>query len=360
MRKLLNKLVYKDKKRRRDRALKAYMSSQESIAPLTKEEEAKVKAMWGVFGLPFNTGWHRYFKHMSGTFDERCIPQDIWNLFEISLNTPAYRDALQHKVLCYKILPSEVFPTPLGAIVHGVALGNDLRPCSHEDLESNLANEGKVVMKVAGFTGGGKGVRLIDFSKMTKEELKAFVQKAIADNNDYIFQKVLKISEELKRFNPPSTNTVRVVTLNINGRATLASSFLRMATDDRLNDNAGAGGTMVAVHPDGQLHHFGVDNPMAERRLCSPTGLVFAETRLESYQRLVDRLLSLHEQIPYMGFIAWDATIDEEGEIRVIELNLDSQEMECHQAFNGPLFGDRTQEVIDHVLKQKIKRVKVF
>lgn len=360
MRKLLNKFVYRDKKRRRDRALKAYMSSQGAIAPLTKEEEAKVKAMWGVFGLPFNMGWHRYFKHMSGTFDERCVPQDLWNIFEISLNTPAYRDALQHKVLCYSILPKEVFPTPLGAIVHGVTLGNDLCPCRIEELEDSLTGEGKVVMKVAGFTGGGKGVRLIDFGKMSKDEVLTFVRKAVTDGNDYIFQKVLKISEELKRFNPPSTNTIRVVTLNINGRATLASSFLRMATDDRLNDNAGAGGTMVAVHPDGQLHHFGVDNPMAERRLSSPTGLIFAETRLPSYQRLVDRLLSLHERLPYMGFIAWDATIDEDGEVRVIELNLDSQEMECHQAFNGALFGERTQEVIDYVLKQKIKRVKVF
>lgn len=360
MRKLLNKFVYRDKKRRRDRALKAYMSSQGAIAPLTKEEEAKVKAMWGVFGLPFNMGWHRYFKHMSGTFDERCVPQDLWNIFEISLNTPAYRDALQHKVLCYSILPKEVFPTPLGAIVHGVTLGNDLCPCRIEELEDSLTGKGKVVMKVAGFTGGGKGVRLIDFGKMSKDEVLTFVRKAVTDGNDYIFQKVLKISEELKRFNPPSTNTIRVVTLNINGRATLASSFLRMATDDRLNDNAGAGGTMVAVHPDGQLHHFGVDNPMAERRLSSPTGLIFAETRLPSYQRLVDRLLSLHERLPYMGFIAWDATIDEDGEVRVIELNLDSQEMECHQAFNGALFGERTQEVIDYVLKQKIKRVKVF
>ncbi|MDO4770787.1 sugar-transfer associated ATP-grasp domain-containing protein [Porphyromonas sp.] len=360
MRRLLNKLVYLEKKRRRDRAIKAYMSHKGEIPRLSREEEAKAKAIWNVFGLPFNTNWHRYFKHMTGKFDERSVPQDIWNLFEIALNPTEYRDAFQHKVLCYNILPAGTLPYPIAAIVNGVTMDGSLSPCSHEAFVEALCREGRVVVKVATFTGGGKGVRLIDFGSMTKAEVSAFLENTLADRKDYIFQRVLKTSEDFSRFNPLSTNTIRVITLNINGRTTLASSFLRMATDDRINDNAGAGGTMVAVHPDGQLHHFGVDNAMAEKRLSSPTGLIFSELKLECYQKLVDKLISLHEKLPYLGFIAWDATVDEDEEVRVIEMNLDSQELECHQAFNGAIFGERTQEVIDYVLRRKFKRIKVF
>jgi hypothetical protein len=58
--------------------------------------------------------------------------------------------------------------------------------------------------------------------------------------------------------------------------------------------------------------------------------------------------------------IAWDFAVDSNGTPIVIEINLDSGEIQFHQIYNGPLFGDRTGEVVEYIKKHPLKRFAYF
>ena len=49
-----------------------------------------------------------------------------------------------------------------------------------------------------------------------------------------------------------------------------------------------------------------------------------------------------------LGFIAWDFTIDANNQPRVIEINLDSQDVDDHHIFNGAVFKPYLQDIIHY------------
>lgn len=55
------------------------------------------------------------------------------------------------------------------------------------------------------------------------------------------------------------------------------------------------------------------------------------------------------KSFPFASLIGWDIIINEKGKPIVIEINLDSADIAPHQIFNGPIFGDRTDEVLEYM-----------
>lgn len=358
----ISKWVYREKSSRRNKLIRKYFVTIPEVnkVTLTREEQAAAKSMWAPLGRKFNLRWHTFYKHFGGKFCAEYVPEDIWNHIELALNSPLLREALQHKVLSYQLLPQGVFPTPIGAIVNSSPLDASLQHSDWKSLEIALRAEPVVVMKRAMGDGGGKGVTLLEWEKMSDHEIRDFVECLPQLKHDYIFQKFMRVHPDMAQFNPASSNTIRMITLNINGRATLLSSFMRMARDNRFNDNASDGGVYVSVHHDGSLHDYAITNGFASRCTESPTGIQFSGHKLSQYPMIVEQCLNWHRSLPYMGFIAWDVTLDEEGHVRLMEINLNSQETTDHQAFNGPLFGDRTLEVIQYVVDNPPKRLYTY
>lgn len=70
----------------------------------------------------------------------------------------------------------------------------------------------------------------------------------------------------------------------------------------------------------------------------------------------IDFLPDILKQIEYehtnhfalCKFIGWDIAINEQGEAVVLELNSSQPGVIGEQLISGPIFGDRTQEVIDY------------
>ena len=82
----------------------------------------------------------------------------------------------------------------------------------------------------------------------------------------------------------------------------------------------------------------------------------FKGEKITSYEKIKNVVTEQHGKIPFVKFVAWDVTIDINNNIRIIELNLDSQNLEYHQPFNGPFLKDRTEEVINYVMRIDSKR----
>lgn len=355
---LIMRINHEEKSRRRDKSLKHYISLFPDIKSisLTKQEKKEIHKVWDRLGLRYNIKWFLIYKYLNGYFSPYFIPDDIWRHAEVALNNHLHINAIQHKVLAYKILPDGVFPTPIGAIVNQSALNESFEKCSFDDLYNQLQQFDKVVMKRAIGSGGGKGVTLITWDELSAADKESFRQGLSKLSQDYIFQEFLEIHDDFKTFNPASVNCVRLITISLNGNVSLASSFLRMSSGNQFNDNASDGGVYVSVHPDGSLHDYGILDGFVQQKAEMPTGIPFKGYKITQYKDMVSQLIKWHENMPYVGYVAWDATLDAEGNVRLMEINLDSQEIIDHQAFNGPLFGSRTEELIQYVVNNPPKR----
>ena len=53
--------------------------------------------------------------------------------------------------------------------------------------------------------------------------------------------------------------------------------------------------------------------------------------------------------VSFSRLISWDFAIDENGEPMLIEMNISYGELDFHQLCNGPIFGDKTEDVLNEV-----------
>lgn len=310
---------------------------------LTKEEERKVQEIWGenVCLMPF-----RAYKNFCGNFDPCYVPDDYYDYAEHVFNLRWAAYFLQHKSNLKYVIPPENRALVLLQKIDGHFVNEVNMEISASEAKTILCSCPEFMAKVARGTGGGKGVQKIVWGNIANKES---VLKEIMDPIDMEYEYVLRQNDFMSMFNPDSVNTIRFVTLNINGKCTVLSAFLRMGTKGSYVDNLnGGGGVLVGINQDGYLSEFGVDKHFV-KKFESPTGVVFKGIQVPNYEKIKTEIIALQQRIPYANLIGWDVTLDEGGNVIVIEVNLDSALVEAHQIFNGPIFGERLDEVRKYI-----------
>ena len=354
--KVLNRLVYYDHARRYNLIAKQY--NKKFTTRLTKVEKNKIKVLWG----PINSRgvnlyrWSRFYKAFCGYFDERFIPSTVYNgLLERTMNLGKFSSFLQHKGEFRLFVKQEHRCATIFSNINEKLYDDEMNLLTkHMVLQMlHARKEDMIVVKPSSGSGGGRGVRMFSHKDITFSNFDE-----ILGTNDYIVQDVLREGEDLNRFNRDTVNTIRLLSLNLNGRVSVLSAFLRMGREGLLLDNLSSGGILVGIKPDGYLHDYAVDKNL-NKYYVSPSGISFRGTKLYSYSLVRDYAFHHHKDFPLANLIAWDFAIDEKGNVVVLEINLDSGEIQFHQMFNGPLFGDRTQEVIDYIKCHPVDRVLV-
>lgn len=362
----LNRVIYLEKRRSAKKRLRKLLAGRKKLfgeeeVTLTDAERKAARDMWRPLDPTFDLRWHAFYKQMSGHFDPRYMPEDIWRIGELTLNPPLMREPLQHKVLAYHFL-GDMLPTPLGASCNGTLLDNHFQPTTLRELVDRLMEEDEFFCKVANATcsGGGRDVHVICPREMGRERLSEFLSERIPTSKDYIFQKTMRCAPELARYSTSAVNTMRLITLNINGRASYLSTFFRVALADTRVDNVGKGGMMISIAPDGSMYRYGYNEFFADIFKTSATGVPIEGEKIPEFEKIKQTCLDLHARLPYFGFVAWDVTLDEEHNVRLLEFNLDGQDTFEHQMFNGPFFGDRTEEVIKYLAEHPVRRFRTF
>ncbi len=71
------------------------------------------------------------------------------------------------------------------------------------------------------------------------------------------------------------------------------------------------------------------------------------DTNWGGVKNIMSIAIKLHERVPYMGILSWDLTIDEEGQVVIIEMNSTGQSAWFPQFVNGEsLFGENTPQIL--------------
>jgi hypothetical protein len=316
---------------------------------LSNQEKEVIRKIWGKYGGNYQA--FGFYKQFCGVFNPNYVPGDYYEFAERVLNLGWSSLFLQHKCNLKYIIPSENRAKVILQKIDGHIVYEDNTEINIEEAIACLKKYPVFMAKIARGTGGGKGVQKIVLKEHS--DLDSFLRDLLAPI-DMEFEEVIQQSEFLAQFNPDSVNTLRFVTLNINEKCTLLSTFFRMGGKGSVVDNLSGGhGVLVGVDKDGKINDFGVNHKFDEKIYESPTGIKFAGMKIPEFDRVKQQIIDFHKKIPYANLIGWDVTIDKEGNPVVIEINLDSAVIEAHQVFNGPIFGERQEEVMDYIAKRK-------
>jgi hypothetical protein len=317
-------------------------------AEITSKEKQEIKQVWGEYGGKYHA--FGFYKQFCGVFNPYYVPDDFFDFAEQVLNLRWAAYFLQHKCNLKHIIPSKNRAKVIVQKIDGHFVLEDNTEISKEAAIVRLKGYPCFMRKVARGTGGGKGVRKIALDGV-KYDMSFFDE--LLQGNDIEFEEVIQQNDFLAQFNPDSVNTFRFLTLNINQKCTLLSTFLRMGSKGSYVDNlSGGAGVLVGINQDGYLNSFGIDKHF-EKKYVSPMGGEFKGIKVPDFDNITQQIISFHKKIPYANLIGWDVTIDNEGNPIVVELNLDNAIIEAHQVFNGPVFGDRLAEVKEYVENRK-------
>lgn len=211
-----------------------------------------------------------------------------------------------------------------------------------------LCQHDQFIVKPSTNSHGGAGIKLIRH-KMTQSTVKTLFE---GYKDDFIAQEIIAQHPDTAKFNPESLNTIRVISLFLNGKVTILKSALRCGQNGAEVDNATSGGLMIKIKEEGYLENFGVDVRF-EKITETHNGVKFEGCKINDFYKLEDIVKTYHPRFyPTLHLIAWDFAINSEGEPIFIEGNTKVPGIFWMQLCAGPIFGDLTKEVIEYVLKK--------
>ncbi|HBT84771.1 MAG TPA: hypothetical protein DEB12_02545 [Porphyromonadaceae bacterium] len=316
---------------------------------LTKEEIHEIQQEWKGIAVSkrlFNA--HRFYKKING-FDARYLAMPVYDPIIIRTLNP-FQDAcvfvnkgffevlfagLKQPQLYIKRLDGHYFDSRSALITKDEAI-------------TTLCKKEQFIIKPSVNSHGGAGIKLVKYRRSRLE-----IESLIAEyKGDFIIQEILDQHPDTAKFNPESLNTIRVISLFLNGKVTILKSALRCGQNGAEVDNATSGGLMINIKEDGFLENFGIDSQF-EKIFETHNGVKISGQRIVDFPKLKEIIMLNHPKLyPSLHLIAWDFAINSEGEPVFIEGNTKVPGIFWIQLCGGPIFGDRTQEVIEYVKKR--------
>ena len=316
----------------------------DGIEPLTLEERRRIDSYWSWTGIPPSYKEMGMFKHYCG-FDPRYLTHYYYlPIVAHLINNYKWTQIFEHKSLLGWLVPGRIrFPRIFFRVVDGEFYNGNMEQISRKECYSECADHYPLILKDSTSTSGGISVKQISSEK----ELDLVIT---GKRRDFLAQELLVQHPSFAKFNSTSVNTLRVTTLYLNGVYSTLSIILRMGKAGASVDNW-RGGILVGVDPDGKMHETGYDIHL--NRFRESNGTVFGEETISQVPELLIALENAHKhQFPLCKLIGWDIAFNASNEPVVIELNSSQPGVIGEQLCTGPIFGNRTQEVIDYCMSK--------
>lgn len=325
------------------------------FSPLTKGEMELVNEKWGGCGAkPLSFKTYELLKHING-FDERYLSHGQYlPLISHRLGSYHYTKFFEDKgLLGFLPCDSRVhFPYCHIRNICGHFYNNEMEQISREDAVRLLVEADDFLVKPSVESSGGHGVRIYHQGELDLRQRRCSIERMMSDYGcGYVVQSLLRQHAFTAQFNPTSVNTYRIATLYLNGKATLCNSYLRMGGAGAEVDNACSGGCFVGSYENGRL------KPKAYnyhgQTFEASNGIKFSSCVFENYASMIETIVECHKRMfALCPFIGWDVCVCEDGSLCIIEVNTSQHGIINDQMVGGPVFGERTDEVIDYVKQQ--------
>jgi hypothetical protein len=257
--------------------------------------------------------WLEFYTVYRGAFHEGWIPENFFQLVAIpAINGP------YHKLCFARSLQRRLLGDPaLPDLIHFV--GGDWRDLEGEpvprcEVKARLfADAGEICLKTDQSLLG-RGVSFVcadDFDLAAVERL-----------GDLVVQRAVRQHPALARFSPQAVATLRIATGRPAGGAPqLLGAYLRVGVGaSRAVD---AHSIEIAILDGcGTLDAAGVGDAWRMHDRHPDTGAAFAGAAAPGFPAMAAKCLDLHaRRLPQFGYVGWDATLDADGAVRILEFN---------------------------------------
>lgn len=333
------------------RALKKYVRG---MPHLTPEQKKAVKAFWEPY-YDIDTDWVRYYTAITGRFDPRYIPTDLQHTkIDQFFNQRKLGYGFNDKNYYSLIFPTIKQPKTVVRKIGGLLFNEDYLQIDLKQAEALLSMREEVIVKPSQESGGGRYIQFFD----THSDAEA-LKKSLLDptENNLIIQDIVHQHHELGKMHPSSLNTIRIYTIMLeDGVHILSSSFRMGANDSRIDNVTASAGIIVGIKPiqdalvPGEIMdcaYFDMYSGKATDR--HPQGMPLSEIQVPMFPQMIETAKRAAQYTGNFQLVGWDFSVDESGEIVLIEANMRKGGIGPIQCMHGPFFGELTKIVLDKV-----------
>ncbi len=303
---------------------------------------------------------YRFFSHYMGCVPT-IVPEDIGHtIIEPELNPMRYRDFYADKNAYPLYIPKEALPDTLICRVNGSQLLDSDYRLLTEPVAKALRRYGQVIVKPTIDTHSGLGVMLFvkrhDVWHFVKDETIVLSDEFLLSyGSDFVVQEVLAQHPALAQFCPSCINTLRVAVYRSikDERPHVVASVIRIGKRGEFVDNAHAGGCIVGI--DQQTGRLG-DKAFDQygNVYMEWNGVDFGSSAfvIPYWERVKEFACTLADHILHMRLVAFDLTVDTNGNPRLVEFNVKSFGYWAFMYVNQNPLGEFTDEIIDYCAKK--------
>lgn len=189
----------------------------------------------------------------------------------------------------------------------------------------NNLTDGKYICKP---TIGSHGDMIVAITKKDKKiiisDSEVTIDKLIESSKDtsFLVQEFLVQHEAISKFNKSSVNTLRIISTRWNEDVHILAAMIRIgAKEDKIVDNADAGGAFVAIDIEkGILNEYGYfyNKPRAKKHPV--TGVAYKDYKIPYWKETIKLIKDLHPVLFGFATIGWDIAITPTGPV-IVEIN---------------------------------------
>lgn len=332
--------------------------SNKTLPSLSRQEKSNIIRVWGdlLNNSTIDRGliYYRICKQLR-SFDVMYVPAAYYVPYIcFVLNNRNYIKNFVHKSLIDLNFQDAKRPRTIVKSIGGIFFTEDNKIISKKDVIDLLTDSTEeLILKKSTESCGGKGIVFI--KDVIKDEVENLLKQY---DNDIIIQRMVKQSPLTSVFNRSCLNSFRITTLNLNGVTTVLSRVFKIGAAGLKVDNSGSGGIMIGVDEGGRLDDRGF---LANgQMLTSFNNIKFGNIRIPAFNKIEQLAIKLHSRIDHIHIIGWDIALDLKDDPILIEANATWPGITVEQLCTGPIFRERTEEVIEyckhnkHILPEKV------
>ena len=170
----------------------------------------------------------------------------------------------------------------------------------------------------------GRGVARVDLKP--EEDPDDLYAEVTADGGRVLLEELIEPAPEIRRLNPDSVNTVRIITFLDGEEPLIQDAFMKIGRKGSFIDNGGAGGIFVHVDPvTGVFDSNGIDEQCTEYECHPDHGYCFKGIQLPDWNEAVNTAKAAALMVPEARYVGWDLTCNESGKWIIVEGNAKTQ-----------------------------------
>ena len=323
----------------------------------TKEQKREFDDFWrGTHGRRISSRWHRLYEATNGVFRVDYIPEVIFtSKLEPLLNDDCYARVIGDKSLVELVVSASggtvVTPATIVLNVDGRFFDSARETIGLERAVELVKLSGGAVAKPIRGSSSGRDVTILPDRSDASADTRTALDLVRTLGRNFVVQEAIRPHPGYSVYHPQSINTLRITTYLTSNGVRHGPLALRMGTGDTSVDNIHAGGLGIYVRDDGRLadraYRLGYGDRADPLRRHPDTHVEFDGRILPKVKELVSAAHRLHGELPQLGIISWDFTLDADSRLVLIELNTVGQGIWFPQMVSGePFFGSDLTEML--------------